>query len=456
MVWSTVRWPRVMMMSRRFLLVRTSFSSLSSEQSHREKSLTPCNRSRYHVLSLRPRRPAPEVKQSCDWKSTSPSCIYIPPPFALIEARMVGMVRVIMKCRNVEVYDSSSLFFTFSVLFPSLLVNLCHTRYANFYSIRPVLFPASKMSPLFFCTLIYTLCVLPTHASWLPGVSWHRLLRSESLTSHKGVGIAPDTSPGSTKSGNTTTTPYIFSVPSASIIAPTPTSQGMMVTSILPIYEVCDMPGKNTTSCSTAFETITTESCSTVLTYAFTKTTISDCVHNVTFSSRTTYALATTTLSAAATDLKARDAASPTAITYVRSTVLAYAAPWQSLAADTPGGITVMVCISDVTGSQICVLIEKIWAVHTEYVPITVTSTLSLSTSFSSVSLFVPVCIYRGAHKHRMWFSSSVQPRALLHQQAISPYQPSSSIPPCLQMLPLRLSYPPPVRMLSKLVWPRS
>ncbi|KAH9206622.1 hypothetical protein DL95DRAFT_469465 [Leptodontidium sp. 2 PMI_412] len=240
------------------------------------------------------------------------------------------------------------------------------------------------MSPLFFCTLIYTLCVLPTHASWLPGVSWHRLLRSESLTSHKGVGIAPDTSPGSTKSGNTTTTPYIFSVPSASIIAPTTTSQGMMVTSILPIYEVCDMPGKNTTSCSTAFETITTESCSTVLTYAFTKTTISDCVHNVTFSSRTTYALATTTLSAATTDLKARDAASPTPITYVQSTVLAYAAPWQSLAADTPGGITVMVCISDVTGSQICVLIEEIWAVHTEYVPITVTSTLSLSTSFSS------------------------------------------------------------------------
>ncbi|KAG4438584.1 hypothetical protein IFR05_005908 [Cadophora sp. M221] len=211
------------------------------------------------------------------------------------------------------------------------------------------------MSPLFFCTLIYTLCVLLAQPSWLPRVPWHRILRSESLTSHKGVGTAPDAGSGSTESKNTTTTPYAFSVPSASIIAPTPTSQGMMVTSIVPIYEVCDMPGKNTTSCSTAFETITAEFCSTVLTYAFTKTTISDCVHN-----------------------------SPTPITYVQSTISLYAAPWQSLAANTLGGITVLVCISDITGSQTCVSIEEIWVVHAEYVPITVTSTLSLSTSFSS------------------------------------------------------------------------
>ncbi|PVH72227.1 hypothetical protein DL98DRAFT_520609 [Cadophora sp. DSE1049] len=249
------------------------------------------------------------------------------------------------------------------------------------------------MSPSFFCTLIFTLCILPTQASWLPQLSWHDILGSRSLTSHKEVGTAPE---GSGSPSENDTTPYIFSVPSASIMMPTQTSQGMIVTSIVPIYEVCDIPGKNSTSCSTAFETITTESCSTVLTYAFTKTTISDCSHNVTFSSRTTYALATTTLSAAATDLQVRDAPaaapSPSPVTYVQSIVSLYAAPWQSLAADTPDGITVLICTSDYMGDKSCALIEEVWIVHTETVPVTTTSTLSLSTSFSSdvVLLFGP------------------------------------------------------------------
>ncbi|KAH7381770.1 hypothetical protein BKA64DRAFT_558305, partial [Cadophora sp. MPI-SDFR-AT-0126] len=190
----------------------------------------------------------------------------------------------------------------------------------------------------------------------------------DSRTSHKKVGTAQE---GSGSLSENDTTPYIFSVPSASIIIPTPTSQGMIVTSIVPMYEVCDTPGKNVTSCSTAFETVTTESCSTVLTYAFTKTTISDCNHNITFSSRTTYALATTTPS---------EVLPPTPVTYVQSIVSLYAAPWQSLAADTPGGITVLVCTTDFMGNESCVLIEEIWVVHTEYVPIIITSTLSIST----------------------------------------------------------------------------
>ncbi len=152
------------------------------------------------------------------------------------------------------------------------------------------------------------------------------------------------------------------------------------------------MPGKSTTSCSTAYETVTRESCSTVLTYAFSKTTISDCSHNITFSSQTTYALATTTLPVTGGGPQARDAASvmpvSTTITYVQSTVSYYAAPWQSLAADTPTGITVLSCVTDYSGVQTCVSIEEVWVVHTEYIPLTTTSTLCLSTSFSSVCVF--------------------------------------------------------------------
>jgi len=240
------------------------------------------------------------------------------------------------------------------------------------------------MSPFFVCTLLFTLCILPAQASWLPQLSWHNTLHSRSRTLHKKVGTAPDESGNSSENG---TSPYIFSVPSASIIMPTPTSQGMIVTSIVPIYVVCDVSGENATSCSTAFETITTESCSTVLTYAFTKTTITECDHEITFSSHTTYALATTTLSAAATDLQVRQAPSPTPVTYVQSIVSLYAAPWQSLAADTPGGITVLICISDYVGNESCDLIEEVWIVHTEDVAVTTTSTISLSTTFASVSI---------------------------------------------------------------------
>lgn len=240
------------------------------------------------------------------------------------------------------------------------------------------------MSPFFFCTLLFTLCIIPAQASWLPQLSWHSILHSRSRTLHKKVGTAPDGSGNMSENG---TSPYIFSVPSASIIIPTPTSQGMIVTSIVPIYEVCDISGENATSCLTAFETITTESCSTVLTYAFTKTTITECDDDITFSSRTTYALATTTLSAAATDLQVRQAPSPTPVTYVQSIVSLYAAPWQSLAADTPGGITVLICTSDYLGNESCDLIEEVWIVHKEDVSVTTTSTLCLSTIFASVSI---------------------------------------------------------------------
>ncbi|PBP17531.1 hypothetical protein BUE80_DR011546 [Diplocarpon rosae] len=232
----------------------------------------------------------------------------------------------------------------------------------------------------FYCSLIWTLCVLPIQAFWLPGrAAWTHVARSEPWARFKEAGSVRDAS--------SLTTPYGFSVPSASVLKPTSTFQGKLATSVVPIYELCSIPGRNTTSCSTVLETITRETCSTILTYAFSKTTISDCTHIVTFSSQTDYSLSTTVL-AVTTGLTARNDASRTAssttVTYAQSTTSYFAAPWQSLAADTPTGITVLICTTDFLAVETCTMIEEVWIVHTEYVPITMTSTLSFWTCFPS------------------------------------------------------------------------
>ncbi|KUJ07265.1 uncharacterized protein LY89DRAFT_660500 [Mollisia scopiformis] len=196
---------------------------------------------------------------------------------------------------------------------------------------------------------------------------------------------------------------YTFSVPNASIIAPTLTSQGMAVTSIVPIYEVCNTPGSNTTSCSTVFETITTTTCSTVLTYAFSQTTITDCAANVTFSTQSSFALATTTLPPSVTPAQKRQqipptissspsslpSPTPTTIAYVQSVVSYWYAPWQSLAANNPQDITLLVCKIDYFGAENCTSVQEVWIVHTEYVLVSTTSTLTISTSLSSDAVFL-------------------------------------------------------------------
>ncbi|CZR58449.1 uncharacterized protein PAC_08341 [Phialocephala subalpina] len=193
---------------------------------------------------------------------------------------------------------------------------------------------------------------------------------------------------------------YTFSVPNASIIAPTLTSQGMTVTSIVPIYEVCNTPGSNTTSCSTVFETTTTTTCSTVLTYAFSKTTITDCSLNITFSTQSSYALATTTILPTTTPVQKRQAltsapsssstpSSTTTTTYVQSVVSYWYAPWQSLAANDPKTITLRVCTYDLYSQESCTSVQEVWIVHTQYVLVSTTSTLSISTSLSSDAVFL-------------------------------------------------------------------
>ncbi|KAK2629688.1 hypothetical protein QTJ16_000508 [Diplocarpon rosae] len=232
-----------------------------------------------------------------------------------------------------------------------------------------------------FCrSVVWVLCLLSVHAFWLrPRFTWDHVARSEPWTMFKEAGGTRDTS--------SVMTPYSFPVPSTSVMKPTSTYEGKLITTVVPIYELCDIPGRNTTSCSTVLKTITRETCSTILTYAFSKTTISDCTHIVTFSSQTEYALSTTVL-AVTSGLKAQidspGTASSTTVTYAQSTTSYFSAPWQSLAADTPAGITVLICTTDFLAVETCKMIEEVWIVRTEYVPITTTSTLSFSACFPS------------------------------------------------------------------------
>lgn len=195
---------------------------------------------------------------------------------------------------------------------------------------------------------------------------------------------------------SSTTPQYTFSLPPKTVVLPSTTSQGMVVTSILPSYEVCDTPDHNTTSCSTVFETTATSSCSTVLTYAFRKVTVTECDQNITFSTSNSYAIATATATATPKTVafqkfvNSSTHAAPSMTTYIQSITSLWHAPWQSLAAGTPTDITLEVCRQEYDGKQNCSEAQQAWIVHTEEVPITSTKALSISTSFSSVLLSTP------------------------------------------------------------------
>ncbi|TAQ85484.1 hypothetical protein B7494_g6191 [Chlorociboria aeruginascens] len=147
------------------------------------------------------------------------------------------------------------------------------------------------------------------------------------------------------------------------------------VTSAIWIYEVCALPGPNTTSCSNSYQTITTTSpCSTVLTAFYQSVTVTECDQNITFSSQSSWVLASTSTSSP----------SSTPTTYIESVVSYYVAPWQSLAARNSSAITVNVCSTDFVGIITCTQIQEVWIVQTESKPVISTTTLSISTSFSS------------------------------------------------------------------------
>ena len=95
--------------------------------------------------------------------------------------------------------------------------------------------------------LAWTLCVFPTEANWFrqarnyPAHVFKRLRHVNTLgTSHRVAASADDGALAGTISSPSQG--YTFSLPNAIMIEPTLTSQGMIVSSIIPLYEVCDVP----------------------------------------------------------------------------------------------------------------------------------------------------------------------------------------------------------------------
>jgi hypothetical protein len=146
------------------------------------------------------------------------------------------------------------------------------------------------------------------------------------------------------------------------------------------VYQICEI---SESGCLTAYQTKTTSLCSTVLTGFFTRVTVSDCNQNITFSTRRSYSLTSTVVPALTTAVARRQAASTS--TFVQSVVSYYVAPWQSIAANTPTGITVVVCTVSATGVEDCLRIQEVWVVHTEYIPVMSTSTVSINDYFTKV-----------------------------------------------------------------------
>ncbi|PQE15060.1 hypothetical protein CJF31_00007130 [Rutstroemia sp. NJR-2017a BVV2] len=164
----------------------------------------------------------------------------------------------------------------------------------------------------------------------------------------------------------------------------------MSVTHIIPLYEVCNLPGTNTTSCSPSFTTSTTTTCSTVLTGYFQRHTVSECDEIVTFSSQFDYALITTPIPTTTVPAaRKREDSVPDMTTYVQNFTTYYAATWQSIAANDPSAIQVRICGTDINGDMTCTTITEVWIIRTEYVPVFYSKEISISTVVTSPLILV-------------------------------------------------------------------
>lgn len=95
---------------------------------------------------------------------------------------------------------------------------------------------------------------------------------------------------------------------------------------------------------------------------------------------------------------------SQTLTTYMQSIASYYITPWQSLAANDPFDITVRVCKTDLAGQEICSGFKEVWAIHTEFVPVT-RKTINIIIVHISAS-YLPLCraqLMFIAHGHRFW-----------------------------------------------------
>ncbi|ESZ91739.1 hypothetical protein SBOR_7890 [Sclerotinia borealis F-4128] len=243
--------------------------------------------------------------------------------------------------------------------------------------------------------LIFTwvLCILPISVLGKSKKSAYIRRTSTDLTeddgreSYKPISIVQDYEEGST--GQSPPINYTLPWPATTYIQPTVTSQGMTVTSVIPIYETCNLPGARTTTCSPSFQTIITTICSTVLIGYFTRHTVSECNEIVTFSTQYGYSLATTRPPASTVSAlhRRKETTSITTNYYVHNTTTYYAAPWQSIAAGDPSDIQVNICGLSSAGVQVCTTINEVWVVHTEYIPVYYTEAISISTLVSSTGV---------------------------------------------------------------------
>ncbi|TGO52073.1 hypothetical protein BCON_0148g00180 [Botryotinia convoluta] len=240
--------------------------------------------------------------------------------------------------------------------------------------------------------LTSVLCILPIRVSGIHGKSALAHLTSSRSTdddgqeNYKHVSAAQTYQEGST--GRTTSINSTLPWPATKSIQSNLTSQGMNATSVIPVFEMCNLPGARTTSCSPSFQAIITTKCSTVLTGYFTKHTISDCDEIVTFSTQYGYSLATTTPPASSVSaLHKREKSMSLNNNYVHNVTTYYAAPWRSIAAHDPSDIHVQICGLSSDGVQMCATVTEIWVIHTEYLPIYYTEAISVSTVVSSTAV---------------------------------------------------------------------
>lgn len=186
--------------------------------------------------------------------------------------------------------------------------------------------------------ILWALCVLPGQSWWFRPSTGHSVhaanrLRSPGDTIHKTQGSETDENQ---LVEATSTGYYTYSVPDPQVIKPTLTSQGMVVTSVEAAFAVCNTQEANTSSCSTVFQNFTTSLSSTILTAWFTSVTITDCNQNITFSTESSYLLATATPSPITTPAQSASQTCFTPEVNVQSVISYFIAPWQSLAAHTP------------------------------------------------------------------------------------------------------------------------
>ncbi|KAF7959423.1 hypothetical protein EAE96_001041 [Botrytis aclada] len=236
------------------------------------------------------------------------------------------------------------------------------------------------------------MCILSTGVLGKHGKSALAHLTSSRSTdddgqeNYKHVSVAQTYQEGST--ARTISINYTLPWPATKSIQPNATSQEMNVTSVIPMFETCNLPGARTTSCSPSFQTIITTKCSTVLTGYFTKHTVSECDEIVIFSTQYGYSLATITPPASSVSaLQKREKSTSLTNNSVHNVTTYYAAPWRSIAADDPSDIHVQICGLSSDGVQMCTTVTEVWVIHTEYLPIYYTEAISVSTVASSTAV---------------------------------------------------------------------